>query len=216
MDVFKAIRDRRTARAFKPDSVPKEKIEEVLKLTINAPSANNLQPWEFVIVMDEEKDRLSHKLIKAYQEKRLSCGSGAVKPLPEAIRQRGIQTLESMKVYADKIGVPIDDFVNEGSCNFYGAPVAVILCLDDCFSSRQLVDTGTAVGYLVLAAHASGLATCPVGLITDYAEEIKDLLNIPENKKVVIGIALGYPDRENPMSQFRSSRADINELVRWI
>ena len=216
MDVFETIRDRRSARAFKPDSVPKDKIEEILKLTINAPSANNLQPWEFVVVMDEEKDRLSHKLTKAYQEKQLSCSSGAVKPLPEAIRQRGIQTLESMKVYADKIGVPVDDFVNEGSCNFYGAPVAIILCLDDCFSSRQMVDVGAAVGYLVLAAHASGLATCPVGLIVDYADEIKDLLNIPESKKVVIGIALGYPDRENPMGQFRSSRADINELVRWI
>ena len=216
MDVFKAIQDRRSARAFKPDSVPKEKIEEVLKLTINAPSSNNLQPWEFVVVMDEEKDRLSHKLTRAYQEKRLSCGSGAVKPLPDAIRQRGIKTLESMKVYADKIGVSIDDFVNEGSCNFYGAPVAIILCLDDCFSSRQMVDVGAAVGYLVLAAHASGLATCPVGLIVDYADEIKDLLNIPESKKVVIGIALGYPDQENPMSQFQSSRADINELVRWI
>ncbi len=52
MNVFEAIRDRRSARAFRPDSIPKEKIEEVLKLTINAPSANNLQPWEFVVVMD--------------------------------------------------------------------------------------------------------------------------------------------------------------------
>jgi nitroreductase len=121
-----------------------------------------------------------------------------------------------MKAYVDRIGVSLDNFVNEGSCNFYGAPVAIIICLDDCFSTRQMVDVGTAVGYLVLAAHASGLATCPVGLIADYADEIKDLLNIPDNKKVVIGVALGYPDRENPMSQFRSSRADLSELVRWI
>ena len=216
MDVFETIRDRRSARAFRPDSIPREKIEEVLKLVINAPSANNLQPWEFVVVMDEEKDRLSRKLTKVYQEKRLSCGSGAVKPLPKSIQQRGIQTLESMKAYVDRIGVSIDNFINEGSCNFYGAPVAIFICLDDCFSTRQMVDVGTAVGYLVLAAHASGLATCPIGLIADYADEIKELLNIPENKKVVIGVALGYPDRENPMSQFRSLRADVNELVRWI
>jgi len=39
----------------------------------------------------------------------------------------------------------------------------------------------------------------PIGLIADYADEIKDLLNIPENKKVIIGVALGLPDRENPM-----------------
>jgi nitroreductase len=216
MDVPRTIRDRRSARAFQPVPIPKETIEEILKLAVNAPSANNLQPWEFVVVMDEEKDRLSRRLIKAYKEKQISCGSGAVKPLPKAIRQRGVQTLESMKPYADRIGTSVDTFINEGSCDFYGAPVAIIICLDDCFSARQMVDVGTAVGYLVLAAQAFRLATCPIGLIADYADEIKDLLNIPENKKVVIGVALGYPDRKNPMSQFKSSRADLNELVRWI
>ncbi len=216
MDVFETIRERRSARAFKPGLISKETIEEILRLTINAPSANNLQPWEFVVVMDKEKDRLSRKLIKTFKEKQISCGSGAVKPLPDALRRRGIQTLESMKPYVERIGITVDNFINEGSCNFYGAPVAIIICLDDCFSARQMVDVGTAVGYLVLAAHAFGLATCPIGLIADYSDEIKDLLNIPENKKVVIGIALGYPDWDNPISQFKSSRDDLGKLVRWI
>jgi nitroreductase len=216
MDTLKTIRERRSARAFRPVPIPKETVEEILKLTVNAPSANNLQPWEFVVVMDEEKERLSRRLLKAYKEKQISCGSGAVKPLPKAIRQRGVNTLESMKPYVERTGSSVDSFINEGSCNFYGAPVAVIICLDDCFSARQMVDVGAAVGYLVLAAEVSGLATCPIGLITDYADEIKELLNIPENKKIVIGVALGYPDRENPMSQFRSSRASLSELVRWI
>jgi nitroreductase len=216
MDTLKAIRERRSARAFWPVKVPREKVEEILGLTINAPSANNLQPWEFVVVMDEEKERLSRRLLKAYKEKQISCGSGAVKPLPEAIRRRGVNTLEAMKPYAEKIGASVDGFINEGSCDFYGAPVAIIICLDDCFSSRQMVDVGTAVGYMVLAAQSSGLATCPIGLIADYADEIKELLNIPENKRVVIGVALGYPDRQNPMGQFRSSRASLSELVRWI
>ncbi len=216
MDVFETIKERRSTRAFKPGTIPKETIRGILSLTVNAPSANNLQPWEFVVVMDKEKDRLGRTLIKAFKEKQISCGSGAVKPLPEAIRQRGIQTLESMKPYFEQTGVPVDTYINEGSCNFYGAPVAIIICLDDCFSARQMVDVGTAVGYLVLAAHASGLSTCPIGLLADYSYEIKELLNIPENKKVVIGIALGYPDLESPVSQFKSSRDDVSKLVRWI
>ncbi|MFO7772492.1 MAG: nitroreductase [Dehalococcoidia bacterium] len=216
INILEVIRGRRSVRAFRPDPISRETVAEILKLTTNAPSANNLQPWEFVVVLDKERERLSRTLTKAYREKRLSCGSGAVKPLPHAIKQRGIQTLESMKAYVDKIGIPLDDFVNEGSCNFYGAPVAIIICLDDCFSTRQMVDVGTAVGYLVLAAHALGLATCPIGLIADYADEVKDVLNIPEHKKVVLGVALGQPDQEDPMSQFRSSRADLEELVRWI
>lgn len=216
MDTLKTIRERRSARAFQPVPVARETVEEILRLTINAPSANNLQPWEFVVVMDEEKERLSRRLLKAYKEKQISCGSGAVKPLPQAIKMRGVSTLEAMKPYAEKTGSSVDSFVNEGSCNFYGAPVAVIICIDDCFSFRQMVDVGTAVGYMALASHACGLATCPIGLITNYAEEIKELLNIPDNKRVVIGVALGYADKENPMARFKSSRADLRELVRWI
>jgi len=216
MDVLEAIRGRNSIRAYKTDPVPKDIIKEILGLAINAPSANNLQPWEFTIVTDEEKDRLSRKLIKAYREKQISCGSGAVKPLPEPFKQRGVQTLESMKTHVESAGVSIDDFVNEGSCNFYGAPVAIIICLDDCFSSRQLVDVGTLLAYLLLAAHNFGLATCPIGLIAAYEDEIKDLLNIPENKKVIIGVALGYPDWESPVSKFKSSRDDLGKLLRWI
>jgi len=204
MNILEVIKDRRSVRAFKPDSVAKGTIAQILELAINAPSANNLQPWEFIVVMDKEKERLSRTLIKAYREKQLSCSSGAVKPLPQVIKQRGVQTEESLKRYAEKIGVPLDNFVNEGSCNFYGAPVAIIMCLDDSFSNRQMIDIGTVLGYLVLTAYDFGLATCPIGLIADYADEIKDLLNIPENKKVVIGVAMGYSDLENPMSQFRS------------
>ena len=185
-------------------------------MAINAPSANNLQPWEITVVMDKEKERLSRTLLKAYREKHISCSSGAIKPMPQCIRQRGIQTNDEMKVYTNKLRVTLDAFVNEGSCSFYGAPAVIIICLDDCFSSRQMVDAGTFTAYFVLAAHASGLSTCPIGLITEYSGEIKELLNIPENKKVVIGIALGYADPANPVNQFRSSRIDISELVRWI
>jgi nitroreductase len=216
LEIINVMEKRRSARAFKSELISRETMENVLKLAVNAPSSNNLQPWEITVLMDKEKDRLSRVLLKVYYEKQFTCGSGAVKPLPEAIRQRGIQTRNEMKVYTDKLKVSIDDFVNEGSCSFYGAPALVIVCLDDCFSPRQLVDVGTLTGYFVLAAQAYGLATCPIGLIADYADEIKDLLNIPDNKKVVMGIATGYPDNENPINSFRSFRADLKELVRWI
>ncbi len=216
MELWQAIRERKSIRAYKHDPIPKETIEEILRLTIHAPSAINLQPWEFIVVTGEEKERLSRKLIKAYKEKQISCSPGNVKPLPETYRQRGIASSESMEPYLKQIGVPFKQFTNEGSCNFYGAPVAIIICLDDSFSKARMVDIGIALGYLVLSAHGFGLATCPIGLIAAYEDEIKDLLNIPENKNVIIGIALGYPDWENPVSRYKSSRENLDKLVRWI
>jgi nitroreductase len=216
MDLLHAIRERKSIRAFKPDPIPKETIEEILRLTIRAPSAINLQPWEFFVVTDEEKERLSRKLIKAYEEKQVTCSPGAIKSLTQTCRQRGVATSEAMKPYLEQIGASFEQFIGEGSCRFYGAPVAIIICLDDALSKTRLVDIGVALGYLILSAHSFGLATCPVGLIAAYEDEIKDLLNIPQNKNVITGVALGYPDWENPVNQFKSSRAELDELVRWI
>jgi nitroreductase len=216
MDLIKAIQERKSIRAFKPNLIPKEKIEAVLKLAIRAPSAINLQPWEFIVVVGEERERLSRRLIKAYREKQIPCGPDAVKPLPKTIGKRGAKTLQAMNPFFTEMGVQPDAFVNEGSCNFYGAPVAIIICLDDSFSNARFVDIGILLGYFVLAAHELGLATCPIGLITAYEDEIKEVLSIPENKNVVIGIALGIPDPESPINRFKSYREDLENFVRWI
>jgi nitroreductase len=130
--------------------------------------------------------------------------------------KRGAKTLELMNPFFEEMGVNSDQFINEGSCNFYGAPVAILLCLDNSFPKARLVDIGLALGYFVLAADEFGLVTCPIGLIVAYEDEIKDLLNIPDNKNVVIGVALGYPDPEIPINRFKSQRDDLEKFVRWI
>jgi len=216
MDLLKVIKERKSIRAFKPDPIPKGKIEEILRLTIHAPSAINLQPWEFIIVTGEEKERLGRRLIKAYKEKQISCSPGNVKPLPKTYGKRGAKTLELMKPFFEEMGVNIDQYINEGSCNFYGAPVAILICLDDSFPNARMVDVGITLGYLVLTAHEFGLGTCPIGLIIAYEDEIKDLLNIPENKNVVIGVALGYPHSNIPINRFKSQRDDLEKFIRWI
>ncbi len=216
MELIQAIQGRRSIRAFKPDPVPKEKIEEIIKWATLAPSAINLQPWEFIIICGEEKERLSRRLLKAYREKQISCSPGNVKPLPKSIAKRGAQTLEMMNPFFEEMKVDPNQFINEGSCNFYGAPVAILICLDDSFPKSRLVDIGIILGYFLLVAHEYGLGTCPIGLITAYEEDIKELLNIPENKHVVIGIALGYPDEQNPINRFKSPREEFTKMVKWI
>jgi len=216
MDLIKAMNGRKSIRAFRPEPVPKERIEEILRLTVQAPSAINLQPWEFIVVTGEEKARLSRRLIKAYHEKQIPCSPGNVKPLPKTYGKRGAKTLALMQPFFKEMGVDSDQYINEGSCNFYGAPAAILLCLDDSFPDARTVDIGIALGYLVLAAHESGLGTCPIGLIIAYEDEIKDLLNIPENKNVVIGVAVGYPDWNIPINRFKSERDRLEKFVRWI
>ena len=215
MKLTEAIEARKSIRAFKPDPVPKEMIENIIQLAMKAPSAINLQPWEFTVVSGKEKERLCHRLMKAYGEKRVSCSPRASRPLPPEVKGRWKKLFQEMKPYVDQLGVPFEDFINEGSFNFYGAPTAIIISMDRAFPKTRLVCIGASLGYLVLTAHAFSLGTCPIGIITAFEDEIKDQLNIPEAKEVILGVALGYPDWENPVNRFKSSRENSPNITRW-
>jgi nitroreductase len=214
MDLLAVIEERRSTRAFLDRPVAKETLEKLLRFAMRAPSAINLQPWEFTVVSGEERKRLSRRLVKRMKERNISCGPGAKRPLPEYFveRQRGL--LKTMLPGLPE-NTPFEDFINEGSCNFYGAPTAVILTLDTAFSRARLTDIGIVVGYLLLVAHSLGLGTCPIGLITAFDEDIKEELSIAEEKEVVIGVAVGYGDPDSPINRPRSERAPLDDVVRW-
>jgi nitroreductase len=62
MDVLEAIKGRRSIRAFKNQDVPAETVEELIDAARWAPSAGNIQPWEFIIV---RKPRIRRRLVEA-------------------------------------------------------------------------------------------------------------------------------------------------------
>ena len=52
MEVKEAIQTRRSVRAYQDKEIPEEKIKKVLEAARSAPSANNRQPWKFIVVRD--------------------------------------------------------------------------------------------------------------------------------------------------------------------
>ncbi|MCZ2809275.1 MAG: nitroreductase family protein [Candidatus Bathyarchaeota archaeon] len=57
MDVFEAIKKRRSVRAYADEKVSEEDVERLIDAARWAPSAGNIQPWEFVVVKDVETKR---------------------------------------------------------------------------------------------------------------------------------------------------------------
>ena len=52
MEIYDAIRARRSVRSFEDKSVPREALSRLLEAARQAPSANNLMPWRFIVVTD--------------------------------------------------------------------------------------------------------------------------------------------------------------------
>ncbi len=99
---------------------------------------------------------------------------------------------------------------------FYNAPHGIFLYQDASLSQWSLFDLGIFAQTLMLAAHARGLGTVPQAFAVDYAAETKKFLAIPETKRLVLGMAIGYPDMDAPANSLRTDRVATEEILTWM
>jgi nitroreductase len=130
-----AIYHRRAVRAYTAESVNRMTIERLIEAAIQAPSAMDSEPWAFVVFEGKARLREFSDAIKSELSKS-----------EEASNRPAIQSIFS------------DPAFNV----FYGVPVLILICATSAESQAAEVCC-LAAQNLMLAAHDSGLATCPIG-----------------------------------------------------
>ena len=58
MDILEAIKLRKSIRGYKPESVPKEILREIIEIALRAPSSLNTQPWQITVIVGEVLDNI--------------------------------------------------------------------------------------------------------------------------------------------------------------
>lgn len=219
MDTIQCITSRMSIRKFRPDPVPKEVILEVIQTAQRSPSYKNSQPWEVIILSGRKKDELSHMLAGLIEK-----GTPPCPDLAEPVTWPPAEGARIVLLYKKRVeatGIDLNDpealkKAKIANFHFYGAPHAVYLYQEASLSDWSLFDLGLFAQSLMLAAHARGLGTVPQAFATDYAREVKKFLELPGNKRLVLGISLGYPDQSSPANALRTDRADSAEILTWI
>lgn len=168
MDVFEAIKTRRSIRKYKTRPIEEEKLKKVLEAVRISPSACNFQPYKFIVVKDA---KIRNKLIPACRNQRF---------LAEA------PVIIAGCTYPEKAYQKMGGDGNSSE-----------------------VDLAIAFDHLTLAAWELGLGTCWIGAFAE--DEVKQILEVPENVHVVALTPLGYPD-ESPQMRNRKS---LEELVSY-
>lgn len=170
MDVYEAIKTRKSVRSFKNADVHEEILERLLEAARLAPSANNSQEWRFVVVRDAE-------------------------------------TRKTLAVKACK-----QSFMAE-------APIILACCAKTnnhvmtCGQLSYPIDVAIAVDHITLCAVAEGLGTCWIGAF--YEDEVKRVLSIPPDVRVVALLPVGYPSDPAPVTKLRRSRQRIVCCDTW-
>ncbi len=92
------------------------------------------------------------------------------------------------------------------------SPVVIVVLGDPERHPRyHLADPHNAVQNMLLSAYAEGLGTCWMGVRdTSIEPKFREILDIPEEMRVICSVSLGYPDEERT-----SNRLDLEEIVSW-
>jgi nitroreductase len=99
------------------------------------------------------------------------------------------------------------------------APVVIVCCAETdghvmtCGQASYPIDVAIATDHLTLCAAAEGLGTCWIGAFDE--EQVREILSIPPQVRVVALLPLGYPQDPAPVEKTRLPLAKIVKYERW-
>jgi nitroreductase len=216
MNAITCITTRCSTRAFQNKPVPQDLLREIIALACWSPSYKNTQPWQVMVVSGEKKEGLSQMMVEQLDSGTPPCPDlPAPESWPEAEQARIDYLMAKRSEFTgmDLTDPAIITRAKKANFCFYGAPHAIYLYQDSSLSQWSLFDLGLFAQTLMLAAQAKGIGTVPQGFATDYAPQIKDYLGIPADKRLVLGISVGYPDMAAPANSFRTERSPVEEIA---
>ena len=211
MDMLELIKSRRSIRVFEQEKPSRAVIQECLEAAIWAPNPTNQQPWEFIVLAGEKLDRVNACIEEHFFER---MQSGGFTDLPEACEKRKDEIMETISQAADQEGIDSGQFF-EKMLRFFDAPVAVLFLHYAGNEDSYKYGTAAALQNFLLAAHARGLGTCWLGIVTICQEDIKTLLEIPDDKTLLGGVAVGVPVKDSRVNTFERPRVPVKELTTW-
>jgi nitroreductase len=193
MELFQAIKTRRSIRRYKTDAVDDKKIEAIVEAGRWAPSWSNSQCWRFVVVRDPAiRAKVTESLMKIQLPDReidnpAKKALGVVPVLIVVCAETGKSGLKPGP------GGGTGDFVTDKGDWF-------------------MFDIALAVENMVLAAHALGLGTVIIGAFD--AKIVEQALSVPKGYRVVTFIPVGVPEQEAKVPP-RKELAEIVIKDKW-
>ncbi len=215
-----AINARRSIRAFKRDSVPRAVIEEILSLAARAPSGSNIQPWQVIVLTGRTLTDMSGKLTARALAGDVGEQEYAYYPRKWSEPYLGRRRALGWSLY-NSLGIERgqeDRMRRQHARNFafFDAPVGLLFTIDRTLEIGSWLDYGMFLQNIMIAARGLGLHTCPQAAFAIYHKQIAEALEIPPERQLICGMALGYADLDAPENKLRTDRAPVKDFTRWL
>lgn len=218
-----ALTSRRSIRAFLPDPVAREDIEQILAVAARAPSGTNTQPWKVHVLQGAAREALSQAILAVYADPALNAQYKEeyayyprewTSPFIERRRKVGWDLYALLGLGREnKAGMAAQHARN---FRFFDAPVGLIFTIDRVMEQGSWLDYGMFLQSIMVAARGRGLDTCPQAAFTQYHSIIAEHLQLSANDMVVCGMALGWADASKIENTLITEREPVSAFVRFL
>lgn len=208
---------RYTCRGYRPQPVPKVLIHRMLACAQRSATWCNTQPWKVIVLEGEATRRFADALFEhassdtAVPRPDIDFPGPYVGVYDERRKDVGKQLYAALGIgKGDRDGSRRQALEN---FRLFGAPHVAIVTTERDLGTYGVLDCGFYLGNLLLAAQSLGIATTAQASIARYGDFVKKYFEIPTNRILLCGVAFGWPDPDHPANQFRTPRANLNDVV---
>jgi nitroreductase len=218
-----AITTRRSLRAFLPTPVPRETLEDILRVAARAPSGTNTQPWKVYVLTGEPLRDLSRQVLAAYDDPQVAAQHHEEyayypqqwqSPYIDRRRKVGWDLYSLLGIAkGDKARMHAQHGRNYA---FFDAPVGLMFTIDRVMEQGSWLDYGMFLQNIMVAARARGLDTCPQAAWTQFHRIVLPAIGAPDNEMLVCGMSLGYADPAAIENTLVTEREPVAGFARFI
>lgn len=215
--VSDAVVTRRSLRAFLPDPVDTELLQQILTTASRAPSGTNMQPWNVHLLTgsslrkvsdavledydndvpyDEEQPYYPDKFFEPYLARRRKVGW-------DLYNLVGIEKGDKQKMKAQ----------HRRNYEFFSAPAGAVFTIHRDLNIGSWLDYGMYLQNVMLLAREAGLHTCPQAAFCGYHKSLRRALPLKDEEVVVCGMTIGYADFDAVENTLETERADASEFI---
>lgn len=232
--IHRALKERRSIRAFRPDPVSEDQITAILEAALDAPSWGNVQPYRVAVASGALANELREEYTTLFHSSRQFMKASLLGKLLQFLKgmRRPDGDHNTIMTYPDELGARYretgfglygtlgieryDRAARERQMarnfSFFDAPSVLFVFAEDSLGPYGPLDTGAFIQSVSLAAQEAGLGTCIQAALATWASPVRKRFDVPGNYKLVCGISLGYP-ADDKVNSFAPKRRGLDSLL---
>lgn len=183
MDLFEAVKNRRSVRNFTDQPVSEDDLNNILEAANDAPSARNKQPWRFIVIKNKQ---VSENIAVEINKKLDQINDKAQKESNQKIIEK-VNHYRTPFTFFKRAPITVAVILTK----YEGTGLGKLIGVDASVYRSDLQSVSAAIQNFLLAAHALGYGSCwMTGPLIAYPE-ISNILNLKNDEQLIALLPLG-------------------------